>query len=114
MSKMYGLRWDDREFEIGEELPKSHRWDDGNYTEEELNVTSTIGVSVESVFLDYLDGIEEADFGELDIYNEYVNKDCYDSKHLYLVEIDTSWGWEYGEDEDEVVMNGAEVVRRIR
>ena len=114
MSKIYGLRWDDREFEIGEELPKSSRWDNGVDTREELDGTCAIYVSDESDFLDYLDGIEEADFGELDKYNKWVEKDCYDGSRLYLVEIESSWGWEWGEDEGEIVMNGAEVVRRIR
>lgn len=114
MSKIYGLRWDDREFEIGEELPKSNRWDDGVDTGEELDGTCAIYVSDESDFLDYLDGIEEADFGELDKYNKWVEKDCYDGSRLYLVEIESSWGWEWGEDDGEIVMNGAEVVRRIR
>ena len=107
-------RWDDREFEIGEELPKSSRWDNGVDTGEELDGTCAIYVSDESDFLDYLDGIEEADFGELDKYNKWVEKDCYDGSRLYLVEIESSWGWEWGEDEGEIVMNGAEVVRRIR
>ena len=114
MSKIYGLRWDDREFEIGEELPKSNRWDDGTDTGEKLNGTCAIFISSESDFLDYLDGIEEADFGELDIYNKWVEEDRYNSSHLYLVEIESSWGWEWGEDDGEIVMNGAEVVRRIR
>jgi len=57
MSKIYGLRWDDREFEIGEELPKSNRWDDGTDTGEKLNGTCAIFISSESDFLDYLDGI---------------------------------------------------------
>lgn len=83
MGKIYGLRWDDRKFEIGEELPKSNRWDDGVDTGEELNGTCAI-------------------------------EDRYNSSHLYLVEIESSWGWEWGEDEGEIVMNGAEVVRRIR
>lgn len=114
MYNMFGLRWDDREFKIGEELPKSHRWEDGIETEEELNGTCAIMVSDESDFLDYLEGKEIADCGELDRYNSALKKDPYLADHIYLVAIESHWGWEWGEDENEIVMNGAEVVRRIR
>ena len=114
MSKMYGLRWDDREFKIGDELPKSKRWENGIETDEELNGTCAIFVSDDTDFLDYVDGMEEAECGELNKFNEWINKDIYDGKYLYLVGIDTSWGWEYGEDDGEIIMNGAEVVRKLR
>lgn len=114
MYNVFGLRWDDREFEVGEELPTSYRWEDGDCTEEKLNGTCAIYVSDESDFLDYLDGKEEADCGEMDKYNEWVKKSCYSGAHLYLVAINSSWGYEWGEDEGEIVMNGAEVVRKIR
>ena len=110
---MFGVRFDDREFQIGDELPRSHRWDDGSYTEEELSGTCAIFVSDESDFLDYLDGKQEADYGELDRYNEALHAG-YLGEHIYLVAINSSWGFEWGEDEHEIVMNGAEVVRVIR
>jgi len=116
MYNIFGLRWDDRDFEIGEELPKSHSYDCVEGCEDlgELPGTCAIFVSDESNFLDYLDGKEEADYGELDKYNEWVKNHPYCSEHLYLVAIDSSWGYEWGEDEGEIIMNGAEVVRRIR
>lgn len=110
---MFGIRYDDREFKIGDELPKSNRWEDGTDTEEQLDGTCAIMVSDESNFLEYLDGMEEADCGELDRYNWALEQN-YNGKHIYLVAINTGWGWEYGEDEGEVVMNGAEVVRIIK
>lgn len=113
MSKIWGIRFDDREFNIGDEISNSHRYDDGRDTGEELSGTSTILVSDETDFLDYLDGKRDADYGELDNYNRALNASYY-GKHIYLVMGDTSWGWEYGEDEHEVVMCGPEVVRKIR
>lgn len=112
---MWGIRFDDREFQIGEELPKSRRWEDGIETNEELNGTCALYVSDETDFLEYLDGELEADCGELDKYNEAIeNNNNYAGKHIYLVAIESRWGYEYGEDEGEVILNGAEVVRVIR
>ena len=37
MYNIWGIRFDNREFSIGEEIPKSHRWDGGIDTEEELS-----------------------------------------------------------------------------
>lgn len=114
MSKIWGLRWDDREFKIGDELPKSHKFDMGNTTDEMLDGTSVVYISGEADFIDYLDGILVPDFGELDKYNEWINKRCYDGNHIYLVSIDSNWGWEWGEDESEIVMNGPVVVRILK
>lgn len=50
MYNMFGIRYDNREFSIGEEIPKSHRWEDGIDTEEELLGTCAIFVSDESDF----------------------------------------------------------------
>lgn len=113
MSKLWGIRFDDREFNIGDEIPNSHRFESGIYTDEELNGTCAISVSGETDFLDYIDGKLEADYGELDAYNEALNAN-YSGKHIYLIMIDTSWGWEYGEDENEIIMCSPEVVRKIR
>lgn len=116
MYNMFGLRWDDREFEIGEEPPKSHSWDCVESDEDlgELSGTCAVYVSDDSDFLDYVDGKEEADCGELKKYIEALEKDLYPGAHIYLVGIDSSWGYEWGEDEGEIIMNGAEVVRKIR
>lgn len=113
MSKLWGIRFDDRGFNIGDEIPNSHRFVDGIDTEEELNGTCAILVSDETDFLDYLDGKLDADYGELDAYNEAL-KASYSGKHIYLIMIDTSWGWEYGEDDNEIVMCSPEVVRIIK
>lgn len=113
MGKLWGIRFDEREFKVGDELPRSHRFEMGIDTGEELPGTSAILVSDEPDFLDYLDGTLEADYGELDDYNAALSAN-YDGKHIYLVMIDSSWGWEYGEDEHEIVMNRPDVVRVIR
>ena len=113
MYDMYGIRFDSREFSVGEELPKSNRWENDLDTGEQLDGTCALFVSDEIGFLDYLDGKLDADFGELDKYNWALNQ-RYGGKHIYLVAIDSKWGWEYGEDEGEVIMNGAEVVRVIK
>lgn len=49
----------------------------------------------------------------MDSYNEALAAN-YQGKYVYLVYIDSSWGWEHGEDEHEIVMHGPEVVRKIR
>ena len=113
MSKIWGIRFDDRKFNIGDEISASHRFENGIDTGEELSGTCVIRVSDETDFLDYLDGTLDADFGELDSYNEALAAN-YQGKHVYLVYIESSWGWEYGEDEHEIVMHGPEVVRKIR
>ncbi len=111
---MWGIRFDGRIFEVGDEISKSHASDaDGNETDEFLPGTSTIYVSDERDFLDYLDGIQNADCGELDKYN-WALKQRYCGEHIYLVAINSSWGHWIGEDEGEVIMNGAEVVRIIK
>ena len=109
----WGIRFDDREYKIGEELCVSRHYEIEGVTEETLSGTSAIYVSSETDFLDYLDGTEEACWGELDKYNEAL-KANYPGRHIYLVAIESSWGYEWGEDENEIIMNGAEVVRVIR
>ena len=114
MSKLWGVRYDDREFEVGEEIPNSHRWELGVHTDEELDGVCAISVSNETDFLEYLDGEKEADGGELDRYNKAIANDEYYCEHTYLVMIESNWGWEWGEDEDEIILSGAEVVRKIK
>jgi|GEM_PF-1267433 len=109
---IWGIRFDNREYKIGDELPKSQDRQDDMDSGVYLNGTCTIYVSDESDFLDYLNGTEEACWGELDKYNEAL-KANYSGKYIYLVAIESSWGYEWGEDENEVIMNGAEVVRII-
>jgi hypothetical protein len=114
MSKIWGIRYDDRDYKIGEELPESRVWDNGVKTDELLSGTSAMLVSDETDFLDYLDGKEDADCGELGKYNKAISRNYYDGKHIYLLMGDTDWGFEHGEDEGEVILTGAEVARIIR
>ena len=113
MSAIWGIRFDDREFETGEEISDSHSYDIQGHEGEELSGTCAIYVSDEKDFLDYLDGTLEAECGELDNYNKALSAN-YSYPHVYLVKIDSSWGYEWGEDEGEIIMTGAEVVRKIR
>lgn len=119
MSKIWGFRWDDKDYNVGDVLPASREYDESGLTGEILSGTSVIMVSGEKDFLDYLDKKIESDFGELDKYNEWIDRNDYCSSsphmHLYLVYIDTAWDtWEYGNDESEIVMSNPEVVRKIR
>lgn len=110
---MFGVRFDDRDFEVGQELPKSRNWDMNGETDELLSGTCAIYVSDETDFLEYLDGELESDCGELDKFNAALEAN-YPGKHVYLVAIYSNCGYEWGEDESEIIMNGAEVVRKIR
>lgn len=110
---LWGIRFDDKEYKVGDELPKSRRWDECGVTGELLNGTSVLFVSDERDFLEYLDGILDADCGELDRYN-WAMEQQYQGKYIYLVYIENQWGWEHGEDEGEMVMNGPEVARIIK
>lgn len=115
MAKIWGLRWDDRNYNIGDILPNSRDYDEMGETGEMLPGTSAVMVSDERDFLDYLDGKIEAECGEMDKYNERINIDYYEGAHLYLVYIDTAWDtWEYGNDEGEIIMSNPEVARVIR
>lgn len=119
MSKIWGLRWDNEEYNIGDVLPASRNYDEQGLTGEMLFGTSAIMVSDEKDFLDYLDGNLDSDFGELDEYHKWIDRKDYCSAfpnmHLYLVYIDTVWDtWKYGNDEDEVIMSNPEVIRIIK
>lgn len=113
---VWGIRYDDREFQVGDELPNSYDWCDCDCPEEErpeLDGTCAILVSEEFGFLDYLDGNQPADCGELDMY-KWAMEHNYGKKHIYLVAIEGHWGYEAGQDENEIIMTGAEVVRVIK
>lgn len=112
---MFGIRVENREYNVGDEFPKSRKWDMGVVTDELLNGTSVLFVSCETDFTDYLDGKLDADYGELDLYKKAIElSKSYNGDHIYLVGIESQWGYETGEDEQEYVFNGAEVVRRIK
>ena len=112
MSKIWGIRYDDRDFNIGDEITPSHKYDLGVDTGEELSGTSAIMVSDESDFLEYLDGELEADCGELDRYNEALNA-SYNGTHVYLVMIDSSWGVRRGRARDCYVRPGGRAQDKI-
>lgn len=99
---LYGIRFDRRDFCEGDEIPKSHRWEDGYETEELLSGTSSIYVGSD------MDEVEEKLESTLEEY-----KDLYSFGHAYLVFIENSWGYEFGEDDGEIVLNGPEVVKRL-
>lgn len=41
----YGVRWDTRELNVGDTLPNSYVWEDGNKTDEELDGVCAIDLS---------------------------------------------------------------------
>ncbi len=91
----FGLRADDREFEIGDEMPKSYVWDDGNRTDERLDGTCAIRLYVG----------EQYNEGALDEVN------IYPFDHVYLI---ASRGYMGGEDKNEIVMYEAVVVEKLK
>lgn len=99
---LYGIRFDGRDFCEGDEIPKSHRWEDGYETEELLSGTSSIYVGSD------MDEVEEKLESTLEEY-----KDLYSFGHAYLVCIEDHWGHEWGEDDGEIILNGPEVVKKL-
>ena len=94
----FGIRSDDRDFSIGEALPASRIWDDGDPTEDELDGTSTIWL--------------------YDAYNDEFNVDAlriikkvYAFRNTYLV---ASHSRTWGEDKGEWVLSDPVVVEVIK
>jgi hypothetical protein len=90
------LRWDDREFKIGEEIPVSKVWVDGDETDDYLEGTSTIGLQT------YDDGWIAGAKVSLMSYRNYPN--------IYLVAGDIA---ELGEDDGELVLSNCEVLAKL-
>lgn len=104
---MFGVRADNREFEIGDELPCSHNMIDDLYDEETgmyplLDGTCAIGFGQL-----WFDG-EDDDIETVNAALEACHKYCTD--RMYLV---VGSGYQYGDDAGEIVIENAVVVAEI-
>lgn len=96
---LYAVRFDTRDFKEGEEIPNSHVWVDGIETEQCLS--GTCGINVEE--------LEDVDR----IVEQYKNR--YAGNRIYLIGTMYNWGgYEFGEDENEIILAGAEVAKIIQ
>ena len=100
---VFGVRGDDREFAIGEEMPASNDWDYDNdcMSEDKLN-----GVCATMIGEKYDDAEELAESlkKRIEFNKRYASQQ-------YL--IGGSWGYEMGVDENEIIINGAEVIVKL-
>lgn len=90
---VYAIRFDNRDFTEGQELPNSYHWEDNQTTDEELD--GVCGLYVEDI--EDIDGLLNA---------------SYEGKRVYL--IGGNWGYEWGQDENEIIISGAEVAKVIK
>ncbi|WP_314795924.1 hypothetical protein [uncultured Selenomonas sp.] len=95
-----GIRFSDEEYKIGDDVENSHNWVDGDWTDEELDGTSTVNVA-EPWSYDSLDELKETAIKRLNKAGRYP----YD--YAYLVAGTSS---DYGEDTNESIIRNAEVV----
>ena len=95
-----GIRFSDEEYKVGDDVENSHNWVDGDWTDEELDGTSTVNVA-EPWSYDSLDELKETAIERLNKAGRYP----YD--YAYLVAGTSS---DYGEDTNESIIRNAEVV----
>ena len=95
-----GIRFSDEEYKIGDDVENSHNWVDGDWTDEELDGTSTVNVA-EPWSYDSLDELKETAITRMNKAGRYP----YD--YAYLVAGTSS---DYGEDTNESIIRNAEVV----
>ena len=95
-----GIRFSDEEYKLGDDVENSHNWVDGDWTDEELDGTSTVNVA-EPWSYDSLDELKETAIKRLNKAGRYP----YD--YAYLVAGTSS---DYGEDTNESIIRNAEVV----
>lgn len=99
----WGLRNDDREFCVGDSIPNSYNWYDGEMSDEELDGVCATHIVIANSREKQLKNIARA----LRINKAYYNE------HLYLMRCDGD-NSHVGEDEQEIIMRDAEVVAVIR
>jgi hypothetical protein len=95
--EIFGIRADDRKFEIGQMLPNSFIWDDGEKTDEELGGTCAVRL------YDYW----------TEKYNDGAEKQAneYPFDNLYLI---ASKSAQEGNDRNELIMYEAVVVEVLK
>nr|DAI19553.1 MAG TPA: hypothetical protein [Caudoviricetes sp.] len=103
----FGIRTDSREFAVGDEMPCSLRWDDCCPTEEELDGTCATNIywddwtAIEDEIDDIAEGVERALKIQLEHYGN--------PKYIIAGE-----DFDYGEDNDEVIIKNAVVIEIIK
>lgn len=99
----WGLRNDNREFCVGDSIPNSYNWYDGEMSDEELDGVCATQIVIANSREEQLKNIARA----LRVNKQYYNE------HLYLMR--GGCGNCYpGEDEYEIIMRDAEVAAVIR
>jgi hypothetical protein len=101
--KVYGIRTDDREFAIGDNLPNSRDTYWENDEERELDGTCATGFG----YLWY----DDDDMGEVKKALATHLGIGYEGAHMYLI---AGTGFDYGDDEAEVIIENAQVVAILR
>lgn len=94
-----GIRFDEHEYQMGDELENSHNWVDGNWTDESLNGTCAVDIA-EAWSYDSLDELKETAIKRPNKNGGYLG-------YEYIIAGVSS---EIGEDECERIIRGAEVI----
>lgn len=108
---VFGIRGDDRTFSSGEELPCSRNMVDDLLEENEdgiLEYPMLDGACATGFGHLWFDGDDE----DIDTIEKAIiaNRDAYGCEHLYLV---AGYDYEYGDDDSEIIIKGAEVICEI-
>ncbi len=100
-----GVRFDDREFSIGEYVPNSYNQHDDVPQDEQEELDGTCAISIDNgSYFD--DGIEFINFAE-----KRLNSACsYPGYYAYIIKGD---GSNYGEDESEIIIKNAVVMAKV-
>lgn len=96
-----GIRFDDNEYKMGDDLENSRNWVDGNWTDEELDGTCAVNVG-EAWSYDDLDELKETAIDRINM-----NGAGYLGQYEYLI---AGYSSEIGEDDCEIIIKGAEVI----
>ena len=102
-----GIRCDDREYEVGDELDCSKNMLDDVDEEEWEDLDGTCATGFDALF--FQEDTREEDIETIAKAIEF-NKKLYRCKHQYFI---CGWSTQYGDDDHEVIISGAEVVVKI-
>lgn len=94
----YGIRIDDNDYEIGDTCENSHVWDNGDWTDEELDGACAIALPEQI----------PVTARELDKVVELAS--VYSGKHIYIIGGDSK---DYGEDAGEIIIRDAAIVAEL-
>ena len=95
-----GIRFDENEYKMGDDLENSHNWVDGDWTDEELDGTCAVDIT-EAWSYDSLDELKETAIKRLNKNGGWYSGDA------YLI---AGYSSEIGEDGCEKIIRGAEVI----